>query len=639
MILPGRRRRDAGSATDRPTAPREWSAVERRLWRAIRDGDCFEDEVTVRGQVIRHLLLTPPPPIDGQMLHLRARGVRISGELDLAGTDIAIPVHFQDCLFEATPILDHAKLPSIRLENCVLPGLSAEGVTTDGDMELRSSHLTGELNLVTAKIGGLLNLRWAKITPVGRIAIDAEDATIAAIGARGLRCEGCWYLNSTVTGGIFLDEAQIVGEHAFIQAPQMTIGNGGFYARNGFRCEGTVNLAFSTVGGPITFDNAALISAGGKAFTGIGIRLTGDLRASPGAVFEGTVDLAGAEISGAVELSESRLTAPGPEGALRLTRTVVQGGLTMRSAQWSGPVDLTMARIAGGVDLTSTELHDDGSLTAVGASISGDLDLRGSVLSGRMDASSAMLQGDLHLDGTVLGHEDGTSLRARGMTARRLNFRPARPPGRVELDHSTVTVLADRGASWPTRSGHFSLDQFAYQSLVSDMTVQERLAWLAVGTPHAEPGPYNQLAACLRAAGLEREAGRVLREKLRRTARARGRIWQAWGLLQDITVGYGYQPGRAVAGVLGLLLAGTAFFSRATCGPAAGLCPIKTDEHPAWDPFMYCLDLLVPLISLGHDTTWDPTGWSKIVSLILIVAGWVLVTTVAAAAARALNRP
>lgn len=111
----------------------------------------------------------------------------------------------------------------------------------------------------------------------------------------------------------------------------------------------------------------------------------------------------------------------------------------MRSAQWSGPVDLTMARIAGGVDLTSTELHDHGSLTAVGASISGDLDLRGSVLSGRMDASSAMLQGDLHFDGTVLGHEDGTSLRARGMTARRLNFRPA--------GSSWTTALS---RSWPT---------------------------------------------------------------------------------------------------------------------------------------------------------------------------------------------
>ncbi|NJP98771.1 hypothetical protein HCN51_56730 [Nonomuraea sp. FMUSA5-5] len=298
-----------------------------------------------------------------------------------------------------------------------------------------------------------------------------------------------------------------------------------------------------------------------------------------------------------------------------------------------------MARITGGVDLTGAELNDHGSLIVVGASVAGDLDLRNSRLSGRLDVSSAVLQGDLRLDGAAFGQADGISLRASGMSARRLEFSPARPPGRVELDHAAVAVLADRRGAWPASSGQVTLDQFTYQSLVSDMSVRERLAWLATGTPHAEPGPYNQLAACLRATGLAREAGQVLREKLRRSARTRGRIWQAWGLLQDITVGYGYQPGRAVAGVLGLLLAGTLFFSRVTCGPTAGPCPIKADEHPDWDPFMYCLDLLVPLISLGHDTAWDPTGWSKTVALVLIVAGWVLVTTVAAAAARALTRP
>jgi hypothetical protein len=170
------------------------------------------------------------------------------------------------------------------------------------------------------------------------------------------------------------------------------------------------------------------------------------------------------------------------------------------------------------------------------------------------------------------------------------------------------------------------------------MTIRERLAWLAAATPHAEPGPYNQLAACLRAAGLSQEANQALREKLRRAARARGRFRQAWGLLQDLTVGYGYLPGRAVAGVVALLAFGTVYFSTVTCGPAPGLCPVKADEHPAWDPFLYVLDLLIPVVGLGHDTAWDPTGTSKAVALVLIAAGWVLVTTVAAAAARSLNR-
>ncbi|MFI6739133.1 hypothetical protein ACIBI9_39945 [Nonomuraea sp. NPDC050451] len=641
MIPSGRRKQvtpSVASAIDRLAAPRDWTLAERRLWRAMRDGECFEDDATVRGRVIRHMLLSPPPPADGQMPQLRARGVRISGVLDLSCADITVPVRLQDCVLDTTPTLEHARLSRIQLVGCALPGLSAEGLAIDGDMGLISCHLAGELNLASAKIGGVLNLRFTQITPAGRIAIDAENADIGGIEARGLRCEGCWYLNSTTTGGVFLDEAQILGEHAFIQAPQMTIGNGGFYARNGFRCEGPINLAYSTAGGPIAFGNATLANAGDKAFIGIGIRLTGDLQASPGSVFEGSIDLAGAEISGTVNLSGGHLTSPGAECAVRLSRTTVQGGMVMRSARLSGPVDLTMARITGGVDLTDAELHDHGSLIAVGASIAGDLDLRNTTLSGRLDVSSAVLHGDLRLGGAAFGQADGISLRASGMSARRLEFSPARPPGRVEFDHAAVAVLADRQGSWPASSGQVALDQFTYQSLVSDMTVRERLAWLVAGTPHAEPGPYNQLAICLRAAGLEREASQVLREKLRRTARTRGRIWQVWGL-QDITVCYGYQPGRAVAGVLGLLLAGTLFFSRATCGPATGLCPIKADEHPVWDSFMYCLDLLIPLISLGHDTAWDPTGWSKAVSLVLIVAGWVLVTTVAAAAARALTRP
>ncbi|MFI9554161.1 hypothetical protein [Nonomuraea endophytica] len=620
-------------------APRDWTAAERRMWRAMRAGKCFEDDAAVRGQVIRHLLLTPPTPADGQMLHLRAKGIRICGVLDLAGASISIPVQFEECVFDAVPVLDHAKFPSVRLVGCALPGLSAEGVVTEGDLELPSCRLSGELNLAAAKIGGLLNLKQASITASDEIAIDADGAAAGSIGARGLRCEGSWFLNAVVTGGVFLDEARIVGEHAFIQAAQMTIGNGGFYARGGFRCEGPVNLAYATVEGPIALDGAAMANTGDKAFIGVGIRLASYFNATPGTVFEGTVDLTGAEISGAVDLSGARLTEPGPEGAVQLARTVVQGGIALRSVRVAGPVDLTRSRITGGVDLAAAELSGRGSVIAAGASVSGDLDLRDSTLSGLLDVSTAVLQGDLHLGGAELGQEAGTSLRARGLIARRLDFSPARPPGRVELDHGTVTILADQEASWPARVGQVTLDQFAYRSLVSDMTIQKRLAWLAAGTPHAEPGPYNQLATCLRAAGLEREAGRVLREKLRRTARTRGLIWRVWGALQDVTVGYGYQPGRAVVGVLGLLLAGMVFFSRVACGPAAGLCPVKADEHPTWDPFVYSLDLLIPLVSLGHDTAWDPVGPAKIVALVLTVAGWILVTTVTAAAARTLNRP
>ncbi|GAA2211408.1 hypothetical protein GCM10009850_068670 [Nonomuraea monospora] len=66
------------------------------------------------------------------------------------------------------------------------------------------------------------------------------------------------------------------------------------------------------------------------------------------------------------------------------------------------------------------------------------------------------------------------------------------------------------------------------------------------------------------------------------------------------------QPWRAAIGVTALLTLGTLYFSTVQCNATLprteGLCPVEPDEHPAWDPFLYTLDLLIPLVSLGHDT-------------------------------------
>jgi hypothetical protein len=43
-------------------------------------------------------------------------------------------------------------------------------------------------------------------------------------------------------------------------------------------------------------------------------------------------------------------------------------------------------------------------------------------------------------------------------------------------------------------------------------------------------------------------------------------------------------------------------------------------------------------VDVGHDRAWDPVGADKLVAVALMAAGWVLVTTLVAAAGRALNR-
>jgi len=280
--------------------------------------------------------------------------------------------------------------------------------------------------------------------------------------------------------------------------------------------------------------------------------------------------------------------------------------------------------------------------------VAGSAELDGVDVAGHLDLRLAKITDHVRLAGARLHGADGRSLRATGLRAAQLRFRLAEPPGgRVGLAGATVDVLVDHADSWPLAVNPLAedgrsvvLDGFTYQRLESTLDVRQRLDWLASSTPAYEPGPYEQLAACYRATGREPEARRVLREKTRRYYAAAGRTARVWGWIQQVAVGYGYQPARAVGWFAGLFAAGTLWFSRAQCASPdqAGVCPVKPDEHPAWDPALYTLDLLIPLVDVGHDRAWDPVGADKLVAVALMAAGWVLVTTLVAAAGRALNR-
>jgi len=66
--------------------------------------------------------------------------------------------------------------------------------------------------------------------------------------------------------------------------------------------------------------------------------------------------------------------------------------------------------------------------------------------------------------------------------------------------------------------------------------------------------------------------------------------------------------------------------------------PLKDGEAPHWNAVLYALDLLLPVISFGQDTAWDPAGGYQWIAAAMIMAGWVLATTVAAGATRLLRR-
>jgi hypothetical protein len=199
----------------------------------------------------------------------------------------------------------------------------------------------------------------------------------------------------------------------------------------------------------------------------------------------------------------------------------------------------------------------------------------------------------------------------------------------VDLRHATAEVLDDHPASWPRA---VRLDGFTYTTLARPAFVSERLRLLASDPDGYHPQPYEQLAAVYRATGNDADARTILLAGQRARRKIISTPQRAWGLIQDWTVGYGYRPQRAALWLGALLLTGTIAFGLRH--PA----PLNPDEAPEFNPFLYTLDLLTPLIGFGQKDAFNPRGWQQWLAAALIAAGWTLATTIATGITRALSR-
>ncbi|MDH6132594.1 hypothetical protein P3T37_001979 [Kitasatospora sp. MAA4] len=208
---------------------------------------------------------------------------------------------------------------------------------------------------------------------------------------------------------------------------------------------------------------------------------------------------------------------------------------------------------------------------------------------------------------------------------------PVAPSGHVSLSRARVGNLVDIPGAWPT--GDLGLTGFVYESLrpAGPFTVHQRIAWLDGALSEFQPEPYEQLAAALRRDGSDEDAREVLYAKQRRRRQTQSLPGRIWGRLQDVTVGYGYRPGRAALWLVAAWALGTLYFQLHKPSP------LKADEIPHWNAALYTLSKVLPIVDLGQDG-WNPGGAGQLVSATLVLTGWVLATTAAAGASRLLQR-
>ncbi|MFI6446979.1 oxidoreductase [Kitasatospora sp. NPDC050543] len=330
-------------------------------------------------------------------------------------------------------------------------------------------------------------------------------------------------------------------------------------------------------------------------------------------------------------------------GELSLRTARVGGRLSLRGAQLRrGPQTstcLNAVRLTVGHTLYLTSSPDGGwygSRTYYGSGY-GENPAPGAPTTpfrayGRVRLSDARFEAACLISGEFhLGPGDDLSLRRIHTPELRFACHK-QPTGMVSLSRARIGNLVDTPTAWPGGK-HLGLTGFTYECLrpIGPFTVRQRIEWLESASVEFQPESYEQLASALRRDGADDDAREVLYAKQRRRHRTLPLPSRLWGRIQDVTVGYGYRPGRAALWLLLAWIVGTVFFAQ---HPPQ---PLKADERPHWSPWLYTLGHLLPVVDLGQGG-WNPAGAGQWVTAALVIVGWVLATTVVAGATRLLQR-
>jgi hypothetical protein len=449
---------------------------------------------------IRDLLLgrvvTDPDPRG-----LRLRGARVRGRLDLDGLKTTVKLTLIDCLLDEGITAEAAYLPGLSLRRCLLthpskPALHADELRTDAGVSfegstIRACTVDGAIRLNGANIGGQLDCSGATITNRSGPALHGERLKVND--------------NVLLRAGFTADGA---GPH------------------------GAVRLVGARIGGKLGCSGATITNRSGPALHGDHLQVDGSVLmrvACCTADGDGAVLLLWARIGGQLNCSGATMTNPsGP--ALRAAALQIAGSVFLHAG------------------FTAYGAGEVGTVRLTGAHIGRVLDCSGATITNR---SGPALYGErLQVDGDVLLHE--------GFTADGI--------GELGTVHLTAARIGGRldcsGAVVQSRSGpqhRWALDGLTYSRLPLDPFGKGSTGWLDLlktATPAYAAQPYQQLAAVYRAAGHDRDVRQILIAQRqaqldRKVVTGRERLWAR---TTGVTLGYGYQPWRALLFLVGVVV-------------------------------------------------------------------------------------
>lgn len=677
-------------------APEDLSKAERSLWEAfpagrwvdLRARDPVQDDPgsadgwgpdrTIRAEVIALLLLGAAAAEPGRFPAVRLRGARVAGRLDVMGATLSCALVCEHCWFDTAPRFVEATTKTVRFVECSVAGfngarmrvegilnfyrtkvatlvrldgatvagevclretviggaqdeaLAARGLAVDGDLDWRGLVSQGPVQLGDARVRGSVYLADANINWPGSLAMDASNATIGS-GFDGDRM--------VVGGETRLRHTRIAGSLRLVGAqlydPGGTaLGAGGLSVQGGTWCQrisasGETRFVGARLEGNLTLSQARLNNPGGVALN-LDRATLADLDAPSLTVAGGSITVIGAQVAGRLNLPDLRLECGHGTVALCADGTIVGRRIVLRGARVIGQVR-ACASSALRIQLRGAQIENPGDTALLMAPMDvADMFCNEMTVLGGIDLTGTKVGNHLELRQAHLINPHGVALVTQGLQSAQVTILPAEPiQGTVDLAHANIGVLRDDPQTWPS---DLRFSGLSYGALEPPLLARQRLDWLARDPSSHSPQPYEQLAAFYARTGLSAEARQVLYAAERRRRSGKALPGQVWSFLQDIAVGYGYRPARAALWLAALLAIGSITY---TLAPPA---PLNTSGEPHFNPVIYTLDLLLPVVDLGQKHAFNPAGAEQWLSYLLIGAGWVLATTIAASAARIISR-
>jgi hypothetical protein len=631
---------------------------------------------TLDATMLRHYLTDRSRIVDP--FGIRLVDVDVVGQLSAEALDVPFPLSFERCRFEQPIELNGSSLHALSLLDCDAPALVGNGLRLRRNLTINGSRLDGgvhtqastsypaalwlceadiggrltavgtvlrveqgramqadgmhvrggvrmiqgcrahgEVRLISATIGGVLDLSGSWFTGQGRWALNLAEAQIVGSLLLVRDSQG---QSSTVAGGLNLEDTRIGGQlivrdavlgHPTTTEPSVVeyLGNRSQTCLSGPRLQvdGAVLLADSTVCGglvdlslsqmsTLTIERDVHLRAPEQVALDLSrATIRGEAVFGGDLEVEGTIAMSGARIGGDLRMYGLRLSRPANQSLLRAPGIQVDGMVDLRKAQVDGgSIRLVDAAIAGTIELGGAQLTHhtvDPDQTAEGQTLNlRSARVRGSVRlvegfasHGQVILTRAEVEGWLECDGgTFVGPDPTrdnpdsdalTAISARVVRGLYLTWTRCSPS--ADLSSLETTLVSDDPATAPSRLvlAGLTYDRFTRPRNRPDIdpwNPRRRLEWLA-RQPELDEGAYEQAARVYARHGripgaetilmAQREQARKLLLLKRPWVRAGTPVWwrQQLGYVSGWwygrLFGYGYRPLRAVAGIVGLLAA------------------------------------------------------------------------------------